>query len=66
MFVTPSHPAGEPPGQGLPDEQREGEFWDSVEHRWRPIPALGRWLGHWSHELDTADNLGLAMHVRCC
>lgn len=57
-------PADEPQGTGSPDEQREGQYWDAVEHRWQPVPAFGRWLGHWSGELNGATELTLMMHVR--
>lgn len=48
---------------GSPDEHREGQFWDEVEHKWRPFPAHGRWLGHWRHEFESMDKLELMMHV---
>ncbi len=52
-----------PQGPDTPDAQREGEFWDEVEHRWRPLPPFARWLGHWRHAYEGMDHLALVMRV---
>lgn len=53
-------PKEEPASADAPPP-RGNVYWDEKEQQWETMPHHGRWLGHWSNELEGADQMELML-----